>query len=230
MEIAKVINKTDIVMEDGTLVMSTKPVEYQGFLEKRGKWGIPAFVRQWGVGHEFWTNSYVTLRVFGPSDPSEWELLVPDGTLIKGWHLKWVGRDHSRRYSLHVTFDRFNCVNAEGQKVDVHLSWPPSQMPEKESPLSSARTHRLAQKWWGNWAEGRREGREESHRVLMRTWAPNNGAEPCRNSPVRMRKGRWCSYRICLSGLMNAWIKASEAKYFFQSSRHSSDLSFFNSL
>ncbi len=37
MEIAKVINKTDIVMEDGTLVMSTKPLEYQGFLEKRGK-------------------------------------------------------------------------------------------------------------------------------------------------------------------------------------------------
>lgn len=37
MDIAKDINKTDIVMEDGTLVMSTKPVEDQGFPEKSGK-------------------------------------------------------------------------------------------------------------------------------------------------------------------------------------------------
>ena len=90
------------------------------------------------------SNRHVTVRVFGPSDPCEWELLGPDGTLIEGWHLISVGRDHSGRYSLHVTFDQFNCVNAEGQKVDLHLSGLPSQKLEKEPPLPSARTHRTS--------------------------------------------------------------------------------------
>ncbi|MCA9454326.1 MAG: hypothetical protein H6750_00595 [Nitrospiraceae bacterium] len=88
------------------------------------------------------SNGYVTVRVFEASDPSEWELLGPDGTVIEGWHLLSVGRDHSGRYSLHVTFDQFHCVNAAGQKVNVHLSGGSAQKLEKEPPPPSARTHR----------------------------------------------------------------------------------------
>ncbi|WNM62238.1 hypothetical protein [Candidatus Nitrospira neomarina] len=88
------------------------------------------------------SNSYVTVRVFDPSDPGEWELLGPDEKAIEGWHLLSVGRDHSGRYSLHVTFDQFHCVNAEGQKVNVHLSGVSAQKLEDVSPPPIARTHR----------------------------------------------------------------------------------------
>ncbi|MDT3779077.1 hypothetical protein PJI16_16040 [Nitrospira sp. MA-1] len=91
------------------------------------------------------SNSYVTVRVFEASDPCEWELLGPDGTAIEGWHLLSVGRDHSGRYSLQVTFDQFHCVNAVGQKVNIHLSGVSAQMLEKEPSPPSARTHRLPQ-------------------------------------------------------------------------------------
>lgn len=90
-------------------------------------------------------NSFVTVRVFEASDPCEWELLGPDGTAIEGWHLLSVGRDHSGRYSLQVIFDQFHCVNAEGQKVNVHLSGVSAQKSENEPPPPSARTHRLPQ-------------------------------------------------------------------------------------
>ena len=89
------------------------------------------------------STSYVTVRVFEASDPSEWELLGPDGTVIEGWHFLSVGRDHSGRYSLQVTFDQFHCVNAEGQKVNIHLSGVSAQKLEKEPSPPSARTHRL---------------------------------------------------------------------------------------
>jgi hypothetical protein len=44
-----------------------------------------------------------------------------------------------------MTFDQFHCVNAEGQKVNVHLSGVSAQKLEKEPPPPSARTHRLPQ-------------------------------------------------------------------------------------
>ncbi|HSF09824.1 MAG TPA: hypothetical protein VLA60_10435 [Nitrospirales bacterium] len=91
------------------------------------------------------SNSYVTVRVFEASDPCEWELPGPNGTAIEGWHLLSVGCGHSGRYSLQVTFDQFHCVNAEGQKVKVHLSGVSAQKLEKEPSLPSARTHRLPQ-------------------------------------------------------------------------------------
>ncbi|MGP0593056.1 hypothetical protein ACTRXD_11050 [Nitrospira sp. T9] len=89
------------------------------------------------------SRGYVTVRVFEASDPCDWELLGPDGTVIEGWHLISVGRDHSGRFSLHVTFDQFHCVDAKGQKVNVHLGGVSSQKLEKGPLPPSARTHRL---------------------------------------------------------------------------------------
>ncbi|MDT7042384.1 hypothetical protein [Candidatus Nitronereus thalassa] len=84
----------------------------------------------------------VKIRVHEGRDPCEWELFAPDGTLIDGWHLMSVGRDHSGRHSLQITFGQFECVNAEGQPMEVHLSCPTAKLHEELAPLPSARTHK----------------------------------------------------------------------------------------
>ena len=85
---------------------------------------------------------YVKIRVHEGRDPCEWELFTPDGTPIEGWQLISVGRDQSGRSSLHVTFNNFECVNAEGQPMEVHLSCPTAKLHEELTPLPSARTPR----------------------------------------------------------------------------------------
>jgi hypothetical protein len=84
----------------------------------------------------------VKVRVHEGHDPGEWELFGPDGTLLEGWHHLSVGRDHSGRFSLHVTFDQFECVNAEGQPVEVHLTCPTAKHHKELPSLPSARMHR----------------------------------------------------------------------------------------
>jgi len=88
----------------------------------------------------------VTVRIHEGHDPSEWELFAPDGTLIEGWYHLSVGRDHSGRYALHVTFDQFECVNDEGQPVEVHLTCPTAKPHEELPSLPSARVHRRLHK------------------------------------------------------------------------------------
>ncbi|MGD9852356.1 MAG: hypothetical protein AB7T38_13925 [Nitrospirales bacterium] len=88
------------------------------------------------------SQGYVTVRVVEASDPGEWELFTPDGTLIEGWHHLSVGRDHSGRCSLHVIFDQFTCVNTDGQPVEMHLTGPIPKHQDELPPLPSARTHR----------------------------------------------------------------------------------------
>lgn len=88
------------------------------------------------------SRRHVKVRVHEDRDPCEWELFAPDGILIEGWHLISVGRDHSGRHSLQVTFDNFECVNAEGEPVEVHLTCPTAKPHEELPPLPSARTHR----------------------------------------------------------------------------------------
>ena len=88
----------------------------------------------------------VRVRVHEGHDLSEWELYAPDGTLIEGWHHLSVGRDQSGRYSLQVTFDQFDCVNAEDQPMEVHLTCPTAKHHEELPPLPSARMHRRPHK------------------------------------------------------------------------------------
>lgn len=87
-------------------------------------------------------KKHVKVRVHEGRDPCEWELFAPDGTSIEGWHLIAVGRDHSGRPSLQVTFDNFECVNADGEPVEVHLTCPTGKPHEELPPLPSAHMHR----------------------------------------------------------------------------------------
>jgi len=88
------------------------------------------------------SKKLVTVRVHEGHDHGEWELYAPDGALIEGWHHLSVGRDHAGRCSLQVTFDQFECVNAQGQPVEVHLTCPTATHHEELPPLPSPRTHR----------------------------------------------------------------------------------------
>lgn len=87
------------------------------------------------------SKGHVPVRVGEASDPGEWELFAPDGTLIEGWHQLSVGRDHSGRFSLHVTFDQFTCVNIHGEPMEMHLTSLIAQHHEEMPPLPSTRTH-----------------------------------------------------------------------------------------
>lgn len=84
----------------------------------------------------------VKVRVYEGRDACEWELFAPDGTPLEGWHLISAGRDHSGRHSLQVTFNNFECVNADDQPMEVHLTCPTAKTHEELPPLPSARTHR----------------------------------------------------------------------------------------
>jgi len=88
------------------------------------------------------SKKFLKVRVYEGGDPGEWELFAPDGTSIEGWHHLSVGRDHSGRYTLHVTFDQFECVNADGQPVEVQLTCPTGKPHEKFPPLPRAGMHR----------------------------------------------------------------------------------------
>ena len=87
-------------------------------------------------------NCHIKVRVHELGDSCQWELLTSDGTPIEGWYLISVGQDQSGRNSLHVAFDNFECVNAEGQPVEVKLTGPTSKARKREPRLPSARTHR----------------------------------------------------------------------------------------
>ncbi len=97
-------------------------VEERGYSQRarRIKWLGPGKAEGRNISSE--TKGHVILRVDGASDSREWELFAPDGTLVEGWHNLAVGRDHSGRYSLHVTFDQFTCVNSDGPPVEMPLT------------------------------------------------------------------------------------------------------------
>lgn len=88
------------------------------------------------------TKKCVKVRIHEGRDPCEWELFAPDGLPIDGWQLMSVGRDHSGKYALHVTFGNFECVNAEDQPIEVHLTCPTAKPHEELPPLPSARSHK----------------------------------------------------------------------------------------
>jgi hypothetical protein len=88
------------------------------------------------------SKRFLKVRVPEGGDPGEWELFAPDGTPIEGWYHLSVGRDHSGRYALHVTFDQFECVNVDGQPVEVQLTCPTAKPHEKLPPLPRAGMHR----------------------------------------------------------------------------------------
>ncbi len=85
----------------------------------------------------------ITVRVFESKEAWEWELLGPDGEPLEGWDLISIGCDHHGKHSLHVVFDEFVCVNAEGQPVDVQLTGVSHRPMDQKKPLPSARGHRF---------------------------------------------------------------------------------------
>jgi hypothetical protein len=88
------------------------------------------------------SKRFLKVRIPEGGDPGEWELFAPDGAPIEGWYQLSVGRDHSGRYALHVTFDQFECVNADGRPVEVQLTCPTAKPHEKLPPLPPAGMHR----------------------------------------------------------------------------------------
>lgn len=92
------------------------------------------------MGHEF--KNLIKVRTSEGESPGEWELFAPDGAAIDGWYHLAVGRDHSGRYALHVVFDQFECVNADGRPVEVQLRCPTAEPHEPSPPLPKAGMHR----------------------------------------------------------------------------------------
>lgn len=92
------------------------------------------------------TKRNLIVRVPEPRDRCDWDILSPEGTPIEGWHFASVGIDHSGRYSLHLVFDQFDCVNADGQPIDIELAGVTHKPFIKERPLPSPRSHKIREK------------------------------------------------------------------------------------
>ena len=91
-------------------------------------------------------KKHLTVRVPEQRDSWDWEILSSDGNPIDGWYSASVGIDHSGRYCLHVVFDRFDCVNANGQPVKIELAGI-THTPVKKGPgLPSPRLHKNQKK------------------------------------------------------------------------------------
>jgi hypothetical protein len=91
-------------------------------------------------------RKHLIVRVADQRDSWDWDILGPDGTPLEGWHFASIGIDHSGRYALHLIFDEFECVNAEGQPVEVHLTCPTAKHHEELPRLPSAGMHRRPHK------------------------------------------------------------------------------------
>lgn len=87
-------------------------------------------------------KKFLKVRVHEGKDPSNWELFAPDGTPIDGWYLISVGRDHSGRFALHVILDQFECVDADGQLMDVQLVCPTAKPHDTSPPLPPPGLHK----------------------------------------------------------------------------------------
>lgn len=92
------------------------------------------------------SRKHLTVRVAEPRDSWDWDILAPDGTPLEGWHFASIGIDHSGRYALHLIFEEFDCINAEGQPVEAHLTGVTSKKGHKEPPLPSPRSHKRSGK------------------------------------------------------------------------------------
>ena len=91
-------------------------------------------------------KKHLTVRVPEQKNCWDWEILSSDGRHIDGWYSASVGIDHSGRYCLHVIFDEFDCVNADGQPVVIELTGITHTPVKKEALLPSPRTHRKLRK------------------------------------------------------------------------------------
>ena len=87
-------------------------------------------------------KKHLVLRIPVQHDSWDWELLSSDGTALDGWVSASVGIDHSGRHCLHVIFDQFECVNADGQAVKIELTNGIPRPIKKVPPLPNPCTHK----------------------------------------------------------------------------------------
>ncbi len=91
-------------------------------------------------------KKHLIVRVPEQREGWDWEILSSDGSPIDGWYSASVGIDHSGRYCLHVVFDQFDCVNADGQPVKIELTGMTHTHVKKDAPLPSPRSHKKPRK------------------------------------------------------------------------------------
>lgn len=81
------------------------------------------------------------VRIPNPSNHYGWEIFAPDGTAIEGWRLASIGQDQSGRHVLHLTFDQFECIDSEGNHLEIEVTGMPVTPVSKEKPLPSPCHH-----------------------------------------------------------------------------------------
>ncbi|GJL61621.1 hypothetical protein [Candidatus Nitrospira salsa] len=91
-------------------------------------------------------KKHLTVRVPEQRDCWDWEILTADGSPLDGWYSASVGIDHSGRYCLHVVFDQFDCVNADGQPIKIELLGVTHRPVKNEPAIPSPRMHKAKKK------------------------------------------------------------------------------------